>query len=185
MKTNRCERIRDLIERFFDGETTKKENLEIQRHIKVCAECRKLVILNQEISDFFSTLPELKCPEELYSKILANTVKRKGSSKKHLIDTHTLFNWKNAVVGIAFSAAIVFLVIKPNIGTETYMKPVVYQEQDIEKAKKQAEWTLKLIGRKLNKSEIKAFKEVFYTNLPKTVTKSLEQSVPILFGGEK
>jgi len=186
MNSDRCTYIKDLIERFFDGETNKKENREIQRHIKVCESCRKRIVLNQDISELMTKLPEIKCPDSVTQSIFAGITE--DSRKKNMSlseELHQLFTWKNAVVGVALSAAIVFLVIKPYRATSIVPTESAYEQNKIEEAKKQALWSLSFIGSKMNKSEMKAIKEVFYNNLPKTVTKSLEQSVPILFGGDK
>jgi len=183
---NRCLKIEELIERFFDGETTRKENREIQRHIKVCENCRKLVYQNQDITDFFTNLPEFECPETVINRINNAADIREVSNRWKLVDLHTLFNWKSAVVGIAFSAAIIFLIIKPYSNPLPATMPyTAYKQVDIDKARKETIWSLRLIGNKLNESEVKAVKEVFYKSLPETLKKSLEQSVPILFGGKK
>ena len=183
---NRCLKIEGLIERFFDGETTRKENREIQRHIKVCENCRKLVYQNQDITDFFKNLPELECPETVLNTINNFAQVKRVPKREKLIDLHILFNWKSAVVGIAFSTAIIFLIIRPYSNQMPADRPYpVYKQKDIEKAKIEALWSLGFIGNKMRKSEIKAVKEVFYKSLPETIKKSLEQSVPILFGGKK
>ncbi|KGA95787.1 anti-sigma W factor [Alkalihalobacillus alcalophilus ATCC 27647 = CGMCC 1.3604] len=102
-----CERkYNELIDKYFDGEATSEEKLELYRHTEKCEICREHVNQLRKAIAFVQSASHIEAPEDFTNKVMAKLPKKKTTSKwKGHLRKHPLLT----------AAAIFFLLMTASI----------------------------------------------------------------------
>jgi predicted anti-sigma-YlaC factor YlaD len=180
-----CEDIRTLFESFLDGGLSKRERIRVKKHLKACPACRSELEREREVVDLLSALPEVKCPEGIVQKIEEETFgreKKKSHIKRWVFGGQRL-RWGTLSVGVAVVAVIILLVVQP-LGDRNQTNQVQYSQEEVEKAKDEAKWSLAYLARVVSETERNVVEDVLLKDVPSTVRKSIQKTIPI-FGGNQ
>ena len=76
-----CERVREHIEVFLDGELASVEQVRFKAHLDDCLECATQLHLANEIQGELQALPEFDTPAPVLQQILDQTVRQQGPER--------------------------------------------------------------------------------------------------------
>jgi hypothetical protein len=199
-----CKKSIENKDRFLDGELTGKERRQFLRHLKDCPECRLEFAREKQIIDWIANLPTLTCPEKVTRRILTETGFRKERTSflKTLENWVGSHKWQSFSLGFAtVSVVVLFFLLNP-FAEKEFDTTIQYTQEEIEKARNQALWSLAYAGKKIqdenptketlikvgesiNQASKNVVENIIMKNLPGTVRKSLQNAVPLLKGGQK
>ncbi|GAF65209.1 putative transcriptional regulator [Bacillus sp. TS-2] len=78
----KCEpKYNELIDKYFDGEATSQEKLELYKHIEDCQDCREHVNELRKAIAFIQSASHIEAPGDFTDKVMARLPERKMSSK--------------------------------------------------------------------------------------------------------
>lgn len=103
-----CEYMQELISLSIDGESTEKEEIELNKHLKECEDCRDELELQKAIQVALKETTAYSLPEDFHSNIM-NTIEKISIEEKRPIFKFTYFN---KVAVILLFVMITFLGIK-------------------------------------------------------------------------
>jgi len=179
-----CREIRSLFDPFLDGDLGREERVRVKNHLKACSACRSELAREREVETMLTSFPELACSEEVIRKIEATTLDREEKepltrSMRSVVES---FHWRTVSVGVAVAVTVFLLVVRP-FGERDEPMQVQYTEEEVLKVREQAKWSLAYVAKKMNKTERDVLQEVLLKDLPKTVRKSIQKTVPLFKGG--
>lgn len=180
-----CEEIRKLLDPFLDGDLSRREKSRVKKHLRECPSCRSALEKERETEEMLAALPRLRCPDGVVRRIEALTL---GHHKKERVfdrwfHVHLALNWRTLSLGAAATAVILLFVLHPWVD-EPDSVSLPYTQDEVQKAKDQAKWSLAHIAKTVNRTEREVLEDVILKDLPRTVKKSLREAVPIFQGGQ-
>ena len=180
-----CEKIKELLDPFLDNDLSRREKVMVKKHLKGCPSCRTALEKERETEEMLAALPRLRCPDKVVRKIEALTIGHHKSESifDKLFHIHLELNWRILSLGVAATAVILLFVLHP-WGDEPDSVSMPYTQDEVQKAKDQAKWSLAYIAKTVNQTEIEVLEDVILKDLPRTVRKSLREAVPIFQGGQ-
>jgi RNA polymerase sigma factor (sigma-70 family) len=106
----RCEKVKESLEAYVEGELGKSEREELETHISNCESCKRELTLTQSIPRLISSLPKPPVPED----IIPDTLKRlreKSATKRRWLRAIGMISprkWQFAVVGSLLISVLIF-----------------------------------------------------------------------------
>ena len=104
-----CDKTRELLSAYLDGELPEKEAVTVRRHLAECLDCEEVALELDKVRQMVKGLPQLKAPAELAERVrqqLAGT-----RTTNHEQQTTSIFwSYRWAIRGLA-TAAAAFLVV--------------------------------------------------------------------------
>lgn len=181
-----CDDMQSLFNRFLDGSLTRREKSCLKNHLKMCPSCRFDLQREQEIIDSLKTLPVLKCPDKVSRRIkdLIFGEESRISLQERLFMFAGNHHWKTLSFGFVVISIIAIVVLNPFVNKETAV-PIQYSQEEALKARDQAKWTLAYISDTMRETKKDVLEDVILKELPKSVRKTLRNSVPLFRGGQK
>ncbi len=105
----RCEKVKESLEAYVEGELGKPEREALETHISHCESCKQELALTQSIPRLISSLPTPPVPED----IIPDTIKRlreKSAAKRRWLRAFGILSsrkWQFAVVGSLLMAVLI------------------------------------------------------------------------------
>ena len=106
----RCEKVKESLEAYVEGELGKSEREALETHISRCESCKQELALTQSIPRLISSLPTPPVPED----IIPDTLRRlheKPATKRRWLGAFGITSsrkWQFAVVGSLLMAVLIF-----------------------------------------------------------------------------
>ena len=106
----RCEKVKESLEAYVEGELGKSEREALETHISRCESCKQELALTQSIPRLISSLPTPPVPED----IIPDTLRRmheKSATKRRWLRAFGITSsrkWQFAVVGSLLMAVLIF-----------------------------------------------------------------------------
>lgn len=183
--SNICHDIEPLMDNFFEGCLDRKERSRFYSHLKTCRICRTAFEKEKEIVRQLRSLPVYECPDFIESIIKASTIHRTETlSPKEKRSINWSFIWKPVTAGVLAVAVILVFVFKPDASVQEPV-PVEYTQEEIEKAREQAKYSLALVANTLKQEQEQAVKDVVFKDVSQTIKRSIGIALPILGGDKK
>ena len=177
---NQCRKSQDLINGFLEGTLTPDESDALQKHLAVCHDCRKDLEHETRIIALIHSLPLQALSPEIVCRIESKTVgKASYRIQAWLHEKLIVPRWPRFVFGLA--AVIVVLVMLRPFQTSRNI-PLSNNSMDAGTARSQAAWSMAYISEVLQQTEMRVVSDVLLKDVPGTVKKSLEKSLPFLKG---
>jgi len=182
-----CNNIYKLLNEYINDTLSYKQKKIIFAHLKTCDACRKEYNKELTIIKAMKNMPLFPCPENVVRKIESQTYNK--SKEKTILAKcfHWIFINKLRPITIGLAAVVLVVIILipfyPLNDSQKDSEETMYTTEEIQKAKKEAEWTLTYIGHVLNENNKKAVNNVLLDRFPKIIRESLKKSINIL-GGE-
>lgn len=86
----KCDKIRELLSAYMDGELLEKEAAEVRRHLTECLNCEKALLELNKIRQMVKELPQLKAPAG-FAKMVRDGIEQGAKSEEPI--TRSIF-WK-------------------------------------------------------------------------------------------
>jgi len=179
-----CLHIQERIDDYIDGTLSPSEKSDLQRHLSECEACRIRLQDEQRIISLIESLPLQVLPEEVVNRIEDRTVRKThgNSAGQWLRERLIIPRWPKVAVGFAVVAIAVFIVLK-SLPESVTPDPATFSEADARNAKLKAKWSLVYISDLMKKTEKRVVADILLKDMPSTIKKSLEKSLPLLKGG--
>jgi anti-sigma factor RsiW len=176
MKTQ-CNRVRDNLDRLLDGDLPDAERTELTAHLEVCPECRKELNDQQQAAMELAELPSLTCPDHVVRQIEENTaIPNPGISLadrlRGLVDS---LRWRP--LAAALPIVVVILLVALLNPTKKAPDSPTHSEEEVQKAKKQASWTLSYVAQTINNAQDKTVEELVRESLRSMIRTRLRDAV--------
>ena len=172
----KCVKYQQIIKEYKVDELNPVRRFLVTRHLKECSSCAALFADESQIRDFFSMVPEVRCPDHLAERIAVQTYKKPKLHKASLFSI--LFDHPKLSFAVA-AVSVVFIVLL-NFPTESPREiESSFTPEEIAMARKQAQWGLSYAGVIINETEKDVVEDVLLNRFPKTIRKSLEKSLQV------
>ena len=181
-----CLHFEELIDGMLDGTITPQEEAALKAHLEECTACKTAFEQDRAVIALLESLPVQSLSSDAVQRIENATV----GKRKNRFDSFRLRGrmhlpvWPKFAFGFIAVLVLLFL-IRPFIESPQPDSVPVYTETDALHAKKQAKWSLVYISDLLRKTEKRVVSDILLKDMPGTVKKSLEKSLPLLKGGQK
>jgi len=183
--SNTCHDMNTLMKDFFDGRLRRRAQSRLFSHLKMCTTCRDAFEKEKEIIRQIRVLPVSQCPDFVIKSIEASTIlKEKFRRRKEKEYVQWSFVWKPVTAGVFVIGLILLFTIKPSTPIQDTI-PKTYTQEEIEKAREQAKYSLALVANTLKEEQEHVIKDVVFKNVSQTIRKSVGIVIPILGGDEK
>ncbi len=171
---SRCETYQRWALERTRGELPSIKNYLLTRHLSRCDECASQVKEDAELACYFNALPRISCPEPVLQRIRSTIVNQrvKAADRKPLFTPLRL-----SLAASAIGAILLVIVLLPRRESESTIQN--YSAAEVEKARKQAEWSLALTGKLIRKNEKKVIRETIIEQFPSSIRKALDESLKI------
>lgn len=180
-----CNRVRDKLYRFLDGDLPDEESKEVEEHLKICPGCLNELERGQELDARIKDLPQLQCPDRVVRGIEETTLSSEQESRllERLRGWFEATRWKPAAAIAVVTAVIVAAVLYPTGQTDDPSRGT-YSADEIEKARKQATWTLTYVAQTIEGAKENAVEDLVRRELPRLIRGRLREATRTDNGGE-
>jgi anti-sigma factor RsiW len=106
----RCEKVKESLEAYVEGELVESEREEMEAHISHCQSCKQELALAQSIPRLIGSLPTPPVPEDIIPDTLRR-LREKSAAKRRWLRAFGMISprkWQFAVVGSLLIAVLVF-----------------------------------------------------------------------------
>lgn len=106
----RCEKVKESLEAYVEGELGKSEREALETHISNCESCKRELTLTQSIPRLISSLPTPPVPEDIIPDALKR-LREKSAAKRRWLGAFGILSsrkWQFAVVGSLLMAVLIF-----------------------------------------------------------------------------
>ena len=178
-----CRKIQVLINDYLDGTLSPSAAEALQSHLSECAECNEGLEQEKQIISLVQTLPVQHVSSAVLRRIEARTVKQKRRTDPGIWIREKLLipAWPKVAFGVAVVAIAAMMIWQPFSDPADHQN-LSYTELDARSAKSQAKWSLAYISDLIRKTEKHVVTDILLKDMPGTLKKSLEKSLPILKG---
>lgn len=105
----RCEKVKESLEAYVEGELGKSEREALETHISNCELCKRELALTQSIPRLISSLPTPSVPEDIIPDTLKRLHEKSATKRRWLraFDVISSRKWQFAVVGSLLIAVLI------------------------------------------------------------------------------
>jgi anti-sigma factor RsiW len=106
----RCEKVKESLEAYVEGELGKPEREALETHISHCESCKQELALTQSIPRLIGSLPTPPVPEDIIPDTLSR-LREKSAAKRRWSKAFGMISpkkWQFAVVGSLLMAVLLF-----------------------------------------------------------------------------
>jgi len=104
-----CEEIHRLLNAYLDGELDQERQLEVERHLILCASCESLAREHQELRAFFKIgAIRYKAPLQLKAKILAAAQREEAKQRFAFLRQSWIYATAVITLGLFLALNILF-----------------------------------------------------------------------------
>lgn len=182
-----CHKTRSLFGSYLDGDLGPRAIRRVDGHLGDCPACRAELQAERQVTDTFTALPELACPERVDRKIMARLAeepRRKGLFDRlgQLLGSP---GWKTVTAcAAALVVVMLFLPLAPEspLGTETALNTSedgTITHEEAYQARQQAKTSLAYVAQLIQNTEKETVNDVLTSKLPKAIRNSLQRVVPV------
>ena len=106
----RCEKVKESLEAYVEGELGKSEREALETHISNCESCKQELALTQSIPRLISSLPTPPVPEDIIPETLRRLHEKPATRRRWLraFGIVSSRKWQFAVVGSLLMAVLIF-----------------------------------------------------------------------------
>ena len=171
----KCADFQNLIRESKLNELNLYQRFSVKRHMSQCRDCAAVFAEESEVRNFFSMVPELKCPDSLSEQIAVQTFNKPERKSQNVFS----FALNSPQLSFAVVAAVVVILLIINFPGRNNPAIQSYNPEEIALARKQARWSLAYTGNLLNKTEKNVVEDVLFKQVPGTIRKSLKKSLKV------
>lgn len=145
----------------------------VRRHLNRCSSCREFYESEVFMRRIFSTLPRLDLPARVREQI-DRAVRSPAHGYPGIL--LSLYTRRQGISLSLAAAALALLMLVGPFGGDPALQDSRYTQEELEKARQQAEWSLAYAGRLVNKTGKNAVDDVFVEKIPGKFREVLENT---------
>jgi anti-sigma factor RsiW len=176
MKTP-CNEVRANLDRLLDGDLPDADQAKLAAHLEACPECREELHRERQAMTAMAELPRLTCPDEVTRRIEETVAieERQPSLAERLRGLGDTLRWRPLAAALPVAVAVLLAVLL--YPTKPTPDSAAYSEEEIQKAEKQATWTLSFVAQTINNAQDKTVEDLVRESLRSMVRTRLRDAV--------
>ncbi|MBC7186496.1 MAG: zf-HC2 domain-containing protein [Calditrichaeota bacterium] len=163
-----------MLDAYLDGELTRRERREVERHLRTCPRCRAELEANAALRASLRTLPVLSCPEGVMERLPLPG--RAQPARKRVLALRPRLAWRLALAGAAAAVALFLVIRRPALPPQP--EESAYSPEQVVRARHDVELAFAYVNHALRLTERTLQEEV----LPSQVVEPLKRGVSTAFG---
>lgn len=179
-----CTFVHDHLNAYLDKTLDKARLEDFESHLSECGTCRETVETQRFVIESIQSLPVHACPDSV-THAIRNAVKPKRSFSWTSVIDRVLPSpvWQWATAGAAAIAIVLSIFLRNEPAPQT-QPTKTYTQEEIERAKAEAIYSLLYASKKLKQAEKNAIGDAVIKQLPETLRNTVKNTMPIIKGGE-
>jgi anti-sigma factor RsiW len=176
MKTP-CNEVRANLDRLLDGDLPDPEQAKLASHLEACPECREELHRERQAMKALAELRHLACPDHVTRRIeeAVAVEERQPSMAERLRSLADRLRWRPLAAALPIAAVVLLAVLlRP---TSPSQDPAAYSAEEIQKAQKQATWTLSFVAQTINTAQEKTVEQLVRESLRSMIRTRLRDAV--------
>lgn len=189
MKTTRpgnCSEYQIMMASYVGDELDEKATAQLEEHLNHCSECRAELARENQLRQTLAQMPLEVCPQRVTRKILEQIEGPESPQEKPRPIPNLHRQWTSYTGWVAAAAAVFLLVVNPwaeNAPSPESARPQ-YTAQEIQAARQDLKYSLRLTAAIIKDTERSTVKEVFGNKLSQSLSRSIKTLMTTPEGGQ-